>query len=114
MLDYSAPIEISWIFPQVHKLEGPLWRCNDGRRAKRFHLVPRLRPEVKYPSAEEFGDTKSQSRMSRSENSVRHNGVKTGFLYVVDEDLDPDDLIRHPHPVAVLSAMGIEERSIHP
>ena len=29
---------------------------------------------------------------------MRHNGVKTGFLYVVDEDLDPDDLIRHPHP----------------
>lgn len=36
--------------------------------------------------------------LSRSGNSVRHNGTKPGFLYVVDEDLGTNDLIPHPHP----------------
>ena len=36
--------------------------------------------------------------LSHSGNSVRHNGVADGFLYVVDEDLESKDLIPHPHP----------------
>ena len=29
---------------------------------------------------------------------VRHNGVTPGYLYVVSDDIDPDDVYPHPHP----------------
>lgn len=29
---------------------------------------------------------------------VRHNGVTPGYLYVVSDDIGPDDVYPHPHP----------------
>jgi hypothetical protein len=32
------------------------------------------------------------------EGSVRHNGIRPGYLYAVAEQLGADDLEKHPHP----------------
>ena len=32
---------------------------------------------------------------------VRHNGVEPGYLYVVVDEIGPDDVRPHPHPVNV-------------
>lgn len=31
--------------------------------------------------------------------AVKHDGTTPGYLYVVDEELSPDDVSPHPHPV---------------
>jgi hypothetical protein len=31
--------------------------------------------------------------------SVRHNGERPGYLYRVAEELQPDDIYAHPHPI---------------
>lgn len=33
------------------------------------------------------------------DNSVQHDGTTPGYLYVVDEEISPDDIYPHPHPV---------------
>ena len=32
---------------------------------------------------------------------IRHDGVTPGFLYVVVDEVEPDDVYPHPHPVNV-------------
>ncbi len=30
--------------------------------------------------------------------SIKHNGVTPGYLYVISDDIGPDDVYPHPHP----------------
>ena len=40
------------------------------------------------------------SLVSRSDGGeVKHNGVTPGYLYAVSDDIGPDDVHPHPHPV---------------
>ena len=32
---------------------------------------------------------------------LKHNGVTPGYLYVVSDEIDPDDVYPHPHPANV-------------
>jgi hypothetical protein len=41
------------------------------------------------------------SLVSMDGGRVRHNGSAPGFLYVVDEEVGPEDVHPHPHPVNV-------------
>ena len=39
------------------------------------------------------------SLLSMSGESLKHDGVTPGYLYVVAEEIVPDDVHPHPHPV---------------
>ena len=39
------------------------------------------------------------SLLSMSDKSLKHDGVTPGYLHVVAEEIAPDDVRPHPHPV---------------
>lgn len=45
-------------------------------------------------------------------NRIRHDGVAPGYLYLVAEDVGPDDVRPHPHPVNVDRWEWLTEREL--
>lgn len=54
------------------------------------------------------------SLLTQSESgTVKHNGVTPGYLYTVADEIDPDDVYPHPHPVNVTRWEWLTRRELN-